>query len=429
MNTPKKLLMIAFHYPPVKESSGIQRTLKFSTYLRDHGWEPMILTVSPRAYERISDDQMGEIPAGMVVERAFGLDASRQLAVRGRYLFWSAQPDRWSSWWLGAVWRGLAMIRKYRPDALYSTYPIASAHLIALTLAKLSGLPWIADFRDSMTEPGYPADPRTWKVHRWLERKSVARCTRAIFTTAGTRDMYAERYPEVPPTHWSIIENGFDEENFRRAEAGLERQPLGKPGQVVLIHSGILYPQERDPRPFFSALREMLAAGEVSADTLQIVLRATGSDPLYREMLAEYGIAALVRLEPPVPYNDALREMLCADGLLLLQATMCNHQIPAKLYEYLRAGQPVFCLTDPAGNTAQALRSTPACRIVDIRDAGAIRNGLREFLAARASGQLGLTPSAIAAQHSRRSRTAELAAVLEAAIADNSAETGYKARS
>ena len=99
----RKLLMIAYHYPPVKGSSGIQRTLKFSAYLREHGWEPIILTVHPRAYAQVSDDQMGEIPAGMEVERAFALDTSRHLALGKRYLGWMAQPDRWAAWTLSLI--------------------------------------------------------------------------------------------------------------------------------------------------------------------------------------------------------------------------------------------------------------------------------------------------------------------------------------
>jgi len=413
---PRHVLIIAFHYPPVRGSSGIQRTLKFSTYLREHGWEPIVLTVTPRAFEQVSDDQMGEIPSGMRVERAFALNTAKHLAIGGRYLNWTAQPDRWVSWWPAAVWRGLQIIRRHRPEAIMSTYPIATAHLIGLTLQRLSGLPWIADCRDSMSEPGYPSDPLTWRTNRRLEAAMVKHCAKAVFTTEGTLQMYAERYPQIPASRWAVIENGYDEENFRDAERDFAPQTLGPPGRLTLLHSGVLYPQERDPRPFFAALRTLKAAGEISAASLRVLLRATASDELYRPMLAEYGISDIVELAPPVGYRSALQEMLCADGLLLFQATMCNHQIPAKLYEYFRAGRPVLTLTDPVGNTATAMGAAGASHIVDIRDEHGIATGLRDFLKGLREATLGGVPRRIAELHSRRARSNELAKLLQETI-------------
>src|SRR5688572_18465464 len=90
----KRALLIAFHYPPVATSSGLQRTLAFSKYLPEYGWEPLVLTVSPRAYDVVRNDQLADIPEDIVVKRAFGLDARRHLAVAGRYPSWLATPDR-----------------------------------------------------------------------------------------------------------------------------------------------------------------------------------------------------------------------------------------------------------------------------------------------------------------------------------------------
>lgn len=413
----RKILMIAYHYPPVKGSSGIQRTLKFSTYLRDHGWEPLILTVSPKAYAQVSDDQMAEIPPGMVVERAWGLDTSRHLAVGGRYARWMAQPDRWVTWTLGGVLTGLRMIREHRPAAIFSTYPIATAHLIGLLLRRISGLPWLADCRDSMTEPGYPVDPLTWKTNRWLEQAMVYRCTRAIFTTRGTLEMYAERYPEVPASRWSIIENGYDEENFRNAEADFVSSQTPSDGRITLIHSGILYPAERDPSAFFAALAQLRDSGAISGKSLRVVLRASGNESAYRQDLERLNLSGIVDLAPSVSYKAALQEMLFADGLLLFQGTMCNHQIPAKLYEYYRAGRPIFALTDPLGNTAESLRSAGALSIAHIAKHDDIAANLSDFLRKIRDRSATGVPRHIAELNSRRSRAAELARLLESVVA------------
>ncbi|MBK8376015.1 MAG: glycosyltransferase [Sphingomonadales bacterium] len=405
--------MIAYHFPPVRVSSGIQRTLKFCTYLREHEWEPLVLTISPKAYEVTSPDQLKEIPDDVIVERAFGLDTSRHLAFRGKYLRWMAQPDNWISWWPGAIWTGMRMIKKYQPDAIFSTFPIATAHLIGLSLCKRSGLPWVADFRDAMTEEDYPRDPLTWKVQRRLEAATVQQCTRALFTTNPTRDMYAGRYPDISESKWAVVENGYDEDNFINAEAGPALTPLGKPGQLTLVHSGVLYPIERDPRAFFAALSQLKLAGVINADTLQVVLRATGSDDLYRPQLAALNIEDIVRLEPVIAYRDALREMLRADGLLLFQGSVCNHQIPAKIYEYYRSGKPIFSLVDANGISARMLYDVNARDQANITDAQSIADSMQIFLDKLRNGLGKGVERALAIRHSRRSRTGELAAILD----------------
>lgn len=408
----KRVLLIAFHYPPVRVSSGIQRTLKFSRYLPEFGWTPSVLTAHPRAYDVVSDDQLKDIPPAMTVCRAFALDSARHLAIRGRYPYWLSLPDRWVSWWLGGVASGLRLIRRERPKVLWSTYPIATSHLIGLTLHRLTGIPWIADFRDSMTEDHYPPEPAKRRLYRRIESQVVRHCRRAVFTTPGAVRMYAGRYPQLPGERWAMIANGYDEENFVQAAGGGAQRPDG--GPLTLVHSGILYPAERDPRQFFAALADLKRAGRVSADTLNVVLRASGHDGYHRRLLQEQGIEDLVRLEPGVPYVQALREMLDADGLLLFQAANCNHQIPAKLYEYLRARRPLLALTDPAGDTAGVLREAGIDTLVPLDDRQAIAAGLESFLERVRQGRAPLATERQIAAYSRYARTRELAALLDA---------------
>lgn len=407
------VLLIAFHYPPVRESSGLQRTLRFSTYLGDYGWRPVVLTVNPRAYESTGDDQLGDIPRSVVVKRAFGLDTARHLSIGGRYLSWMAQPDRWASWWPAGVLQGLWLIKRYRPAVIMSTFPIMSAHLIGLTLRRLTGVPWIADCRDSMTEPDYPVDPTTWKIHRRLERAVVNRCSRAVFTTPGTRTMYVERYPEIPDERWAVIENGFDEGNFADALAGLDGTERNPERKLTLLHSGVLYPEYRDPSAFFAALRLLAEEGSVERRAVRVILRASGSTELYRRLLAEYGIEDMVELAPSIGYAVALAEMLNADGLLIFQSSYCNHQIPAKLYEYFRAGRPVLGLTDPKGDTAAAMRAAGLDTIADITDSEDIARLLRQFYAGSKDGTNVGVKRSVADTYSRRLRTRELARLLD----------------
>ena len=104
--------------------------------------------------------------------------------------------------------------------------------------------------------------------------------------------------------------------------------PGGAP--VTLLHSGVIYPSERDPTQFFAAVQALKRRGEISSADLRIVLRATGDDARYRQDLAALDIADIVCLAPAIDYLAALREMLTVDGLVVMQAANCNTADPGK---------------------------------------------------------------------------------------------------
>jgi len=404
--------MVAYHYPPVMGSSGVHRTLQFSRHLPRHGWQPTILTVQSRAYRQISLDQMASIPPEVHVERAFSLDASRHLSIGGYHPLLFALPDSWSSWFLDAVRRGSKLIRRNRPDVIWSTFPIPTAHLIGATLQQQSDIPWVADFRDSMTEDDYPVPRMRWKAYRWIERISVRRCVRAVFTTPGTCRMYAQRYPEIPETRWVVIPNGYDEEDFDEAERSVAK-PRSAGNPLVLVHSGLLYPSERDPRSFFAALARLLDTGEITPGSVKIVLRAAGYKPVHQEHIRQHRLEKVVHLEPPLPYREALKEMLLADGLLVFQASNCNHQVPAKVYEYLRCRRPILALTDPVGDTASVLREAGVDSIVRLDSVEEIVQFLPRFLASCRAGTAPLPSVDFIRDCSRAEGARRLASILD----------------
>lgn len=411
----KKVLMAVFHYPPWSGGSAVHRTLKFTKYLPEFGWEPVVLTASPRAYPHNGASPCA-IPEGIEVSRAFALDTARHLVVKGSYLKCMSLPDRWISWWPGAVAKGLRLLKRHRPDVIWSTYPIATTHLIALTLQRLSGVPWVADFRDPMKEVDpntgeeFPEDPTTRKVNGWIEKPTLKHCSRAVFTTPGTLKMYSSRFPGIPQDRWAVIPNGYDEEDFVIAEQS-QRFVRAEPGKpAVLLHSGLLYPYVRDPSCFFAALSDLRAAGQVTPSTLKVVLRASGFEDVYQPKLKALGIDDIVFLEPAIAHREALIEMLSCDGLLIFQAANCNWQIPAKLYECLRARRPIFAVTDQAGDTAEVLRSEGIESIVSLQSKTEIADGLLKFVSAIRNGGY---PARPVSHYSRKARTRELAHLLD----------------
>ncbi|ODV12723.1 MAG: glycosyltransferase [Rubrivivax sp. SCN 70-15] len=412
MSRPKRLLLIAYHFPPLAGSSGIQRTLRFVQHLPKFGWEPIVLTVHPRAYELTRDDLNGEVSTGTIVRRAFALDAARHLSVKGRYVAGAARPDRWMSWRFDGVRQGMKLIRDLEPQVIWSTYPIATAHVIGADLHAKTGLPWIADFRDPMAQDGYPADPATWRQYADIERTALLNAARSVFTTPGAAREYARRYPDATD-RIAVIENGYDEETFRAAEVALPlRAPL-EPGCLSLLHSGIVYPSERDPTHLMRALQILALDGRLAPGRLKILFRASSHDGLLAEMAAQHGVAHFIELMPPIGYRDALTEMLRADALLVLQASNCNDQIPAKVYEYLRARRPIVALTDPSGDTGQLLLRSGISSMARLDDAGAIAELLASMLGSEGAFKgLSATPESVLAA-SRAMRTSELVGLLD----------------
>ena len=406
--------MIAYHFPPLAGSSGIQRTLRFVQHLPALGWQPLVLTASERAYEKISTDLMSDVPIGTVVRHAIALDTARHLTFRGRYFGWMARPDRWTSWQFDAIRQGRKLIREFKPDVIWSTYPIATAHVIAAALHKHSGIPWVADFRDPMAQDGYPADPLTHQSYINIETDAVAHAAYCVFTTPGAAQDYRQRYPNAA-SRMVILENGYDEESFVAAgqQNAVKAASPGKP--LILLHSGIIYPSERDPTQLFEALQRLQAAGTIRPADLRIRFRASVHDDLLQTIAAVHGVQDFIECCPPIPYRDALAEMMSVDALLVMQASNCNAQIPAKIYEYLRAGRPIIGLTDPTGDTAGVLRSAGLDAIARLDSADEIAALFPTFLASTRGGTAKMPAELAVRQASRQGRTEILASLLDSA--------------
>ncbi len=225
--------------------------------------------------------------------------------------------------------------------------------------------------------------------------------------------MYLKRYPDLlTPEMCILISNGYDEEDFADLQISTPGPvPTSRP--IRLVHSGLIYPLERDPRPMFSAVGRLKKMGRLSAEKVQIVFRAPGSEDLYRKLLAQRDIEDLITLEPHMPYRQALQECADADGLLLFQAAKFDMQIPAKTYEYLRIGKPIFALTTHTGDTAALLRQVRGATIVDIASEDEIYEGLSTFTQVVRAGTHPLPNQFGIRLYTRQAQAGQLAKVLD----------------
>src|SRR5690606_219295 len=191
----------------------------------------------------------------------------------------------------------------------------------------------------------------------------------------------------------------------------------------AILHSGIVHPYERDPAQLFKALGELKRDGRVRQGDVLFRFRAAAHEGLLRSLAAEEDVEDMVEIAPSIPYPEAIAEMLIADGLLVLQADNCNEQIPAKLYEYLRAGRPILGLATPEGDTGRKLRELGYPDVVPLESLELIREAIPPFLVSLRDGTVFRPAVTMVQQYSRRSLAGRLAALFNE-IRDASTDQG-----
>lgn len=409
----RTVLLIAFHFPPVEGSSGLQRTLRFAQYLPEFGWKPIVLTIGPPIIRR-DQARLTEPAVGCEVVRAPCLDIARHLSIRGNYPRFLALPDRWASWQFTAIPIGNRIVRERRVDALWSTYPIATAHRIAAGIARRTQVPWIADFRDPMAQDGYPTEPRQKRSFERIEALVAERAARLVFVTPSAQTLYRERFRDRPAEHFLLLENGYDEGAFEGL--AVAAPPRGR--TPVWLHSGIVYPQERDPTALFTALGRLAKDGTIRAGDFLLRFRAPVHAAQLRSLAERHAVASFIDIQPRIPYEEALREMMSADALVVMQGANCNEQIPAKLYEYLRAQRPILPLADPDGDTGRTLAALGYPLVTKLESVEQLTTNLPRFLAALRDDRLPVAPLSEVTRYSRRALTERFAGILEASMKD-----------
>ena len=328
----RRLLILAPYFPP-ENTSGAARPDRFTRYLREVGWQVAVVS---RAID-------GRTETGAQVARVSDRGAgtlSRMLAVAQRWLLPYDERLPWAPAAAGLVrdrWRG-------RPaEIVLSTHPPAAAHIAAMIIQLWAGVPWVADFRDPLWGNPFRNRRRTRLLDPWLERLIVARADAIIANTDAMADIFRARHARhAGKVH--LIWNGYDPAD------GLRPQPPSGRRRRVICHTGTLY-GGRTPLPVADSLARCLDQGSVSADGF--VLKLVGpADPglvdVAREpyrTLAQAGCLVFDGIQ--VDAGQARDEMLGADILLLLDNNAANAglQVPAKLFDYVRAERPILAIT------------------------------------------------------------------------------------
>lgn len=350
----KHALFIAFHYPPESSSSGVLRTLKYSRYLLDSDWRITVIAPEITAYTETDDKLNKQIPEQVKVIRTPYFNTKQRLSIKGKYFSFMAIPDTWIGWYPWAVRAAKKLANDDPFELVYSTSPHATSHVIAKSIANNYQLPWVADFRDPWYEE--PPEPGTTRIQHYFARKmeyyTVKRADHIVTTTQKMCDDYRHRYSDIPTEKFSCIPNGYDEADFNFNV--LKDEPYNDQ-HISILHAGLVNGEFRDPRPLLLALKQLIKEEAIPQELFKIRFIGAGdymNSPEIQSLISQPPLKQIVEILPRQPYAESIKSMLKADVLLLLQAsTDTASLVPAKLYEYLRAGKPVLALAQPSAVT------------------------------------------------------------------------------
>ena len=384
----KNVLLVTFHFPP-DAAVGAFRCQKFAKYLPEHGWTPHVLTVRERYYEQLDPMRVSDVASVHVTRtRMLPSPLSALMAVRDRILralgrsgtlqrrreanaSMTAEdreergtgvraglrrlllslgrlPDDQIGWVPLAVAAALRVCRRNRIEVIVTTSPPHSVHLVGLILKRLTGIRWVADFRDPWV--GNPAKPLSYRtgvsdrIDSSLERAVVRKADQITVLTDRMGVSFGSRYPDQAAAKFLTIHNGFDGDDFSAVE------PVLRDGIFTISHVGSLY-HRRSPRVFLSSVASLIQQGKIPRSAVRIVFVGTNADGHQPQLLGEsLGLGDLIHVSGPVTHREALACMLRAD-LLCLFVQGWPEQIPAKAFEYVATGTPILAI---AGEGAAA---------------------------------------------------------------------------
>lgn len=409
-----RVLLVTMYFPPAG-GGGVARPLKLATHLPELGIETHVL--APDDPKWVARDDELDIPAEAHVHRArylgprgrlpaeelHGLEgadrALRQAALFGRRLL---VPDEFVSWGLTAIPAARRIVRDEKIDIVVTTSPPASVNLIGAAIKQATGVPWVADLRDSVAaNPDRRVDRLSVRVKergQALVASLVAKRANAVVTVSDAisqemRDLGAQRVETIP--------NGCDFEDFE----GLEYR---RGERFRITHTGSFF-GHRDPRPFLTALAQ--AEGDVVA---RFVGGLRSADREFAEALS---LGDRLEEIPHVPRRAALELQRDSEALLLLlpEAGGRGRTVPSgKIFEYLAAERPILAAVPTDGVAADLVRRADAGVVVAPDDVTALKAAIGGLRARWAQGSLengSLSPE-LRDQLSRRTRSGEFADVL-----------------
>lgn len=421
----KRVLIIAYYFPPVG-GGGVQRTAKFVKYLPEFGWKPVVLTVKEEVYKRtnrsIDVTLLEDIPKEVYVSRTNSIDlGSISSTVKAKTKSSVAKlsfksllneiggllinPDAQMFWIPVAVRKGLKLINEKKIDVIFSTANPWSDHIVGLILRRITGLPWIADYRDAWNLN--PCTTHTSRIRKniqfLLEKKVIKSANRIIFTSDGTKDDYKRVFGN---SKFVTIRNAFDPDDFLLAK------PKKFP-KFTFLYAGNIPGYFKRPSSFIYVLSNLLK--KYPHVRQEIMINFLGKkDEKIKSIAEENNLLDIINFLGYKSHKESIAFQLGADVLFLtLDDDIGETAIPGKLFEYLASGKPILALIPPSGKTADILRKEGRGEyIVSPRDVESIENRIMALHTKYKNGCLPIYPVENLQAYTRKNATKKLSRLL-----------------
>ncbi len=394
----KKVLIITYYWPP-SAGSGVQRWVKFAKYLPQFGWEPVIFTPENPDFHVRDETLLKDITADLEVIK-FPIwepyQLQRRLLGKGK----SYRPvetlekskkslmDRLSIWIRGNLLLPDPRVFWVRPstnflvdtiktnqiDAVITTGPPHSLHLIGMKLKEKTGVKWLADFRDpwSKWELLDTLHMTSWAKKRHLSLEArVLKNADKILTIS---DRFEKDFRSLGARRTTVITNGFDPDDFKAAEDII---PSSK---FMVSHIGTI-DDLRDPRPFLAATKNLLTTHEQLRKDMEVLFVGQVSPKLIEEVEKDAVLSQVVTIMPYVPHSEVFKLYKRASVLLLVLANATNAEgnVPGKLFEYLAAQRPVLAIGKVEGDSSSIIRDANAGTTCEPENITAIEEAIMLF--------------------------------------------------
>ncbi|MEY3647340.1 MAG: hypothetical protein RLZ13_222 [Bacteroidota bacterium] len=400
----KRVLIITYYWPP-SGGSGVQRWLKFAKYLPEAGWEPVIFTPENPDFDLQDETLLKEISPNLEVIR-FPIWEPYQLFAKvkkqgkshpGRILeqkkkgflekvaIWLRAnllvPDPRVFWVKPSVQFLNQLLQEGQFQAVITTGPPHSLHLIGLKLKQKHGIPWLADFRDPWSQWEFldtlPMLSFIRRRHEALEGKVLQQAD-GVVTISPTFQRDLEK---LSGRKIDLITNGYDP-----ADIPSDFQPRPKLAKRLhLVYTGII-DAIRNPLPLMQALK---AEFEVGGEEVSWTFVGKVSEQVQQQVDTDPWLQAHIHFAGYVPHHQVFEFYANTDALVLILTDTKNAKgnIPGKLFEYLATGLPVLALGDPQGDSATLLSQAGAGAVLGHGDLKGMQAKLRELYASAGNQQ------------------------------------------